>query len=148
MERSKPRDYTAAYSEAWQPEYKCHSKSAAGRPMRPNLHSPSGRSSLTRSFRIKEVKQRDDLRCFSDLDLTLYLLEVEIFFRWQQFEFFPFFLWSAQQQVIKHVVVPGKQWNTCNTRCVIQATYKTVRSFLHTDLKTPMEIVFLTGSWV
>lgn len=39
---------------------------------------------------------------------ALYLLEVEVLFRRQQLKLLPLLLWSSQQQVVKHMVVPEK----------------------------------------
>lgn len=52
-----------------------------------------------------ECKQQD-VMC--DSWMVLYLLEVEVVFRGEQLELLPVLLWSSQQQVVEHVVVPGK----------------------------------------
>lgn len=52
-----------------------------------------------------------------------YLLEVEVFFRWQQLELFSLLLWSSQQQVVKHVIVPVKSNTPHSSRLYYTPSY-------------------------
>lgn len=73
-------------------KYKCHSKSAAGLP------EAKSTQLIRLMFTVETLtdKRNESKRMIRNTErpeeTESYLLEVGIFFRWQQFEFFPFFL--------------------------------------------------------